>query len=173
MSGATSNKNDGKAVDKRSGLGAQTASKAMNKIVRRAFGRQGFAEPGILLRWHEIVGDTLARFTLPERLSFPQGERSRGTLHLKVDGQFALEVQHLEPMIVERINTFFGYGAVAKIAILQAPIPEDAVPQKRSRPASARNDGAAAAEDDESLEDALRRFGSHFSDPDAPKRKPS
>ena len=171
MSGATSKPNPGAAVDKRSGVGAQTASKAMNKLVRRAFGQQGFAEPGILLRWHEIVGDTLARFTLPERLSFPHGERSRGTLHLKVDGQFALEVQHLEPMIVERINTFFGYGAVAKIAILQAPIPEDAVPRKRGQASSGRNSSAAPVKEGESLEDALRRFSTHFAETDQPRRK--
>jgi hypothetical protein len=170
MSGATPNEPDKRAEDKRSGAGAQAASKAMSKIVRRAFGRQGFAEPGVLLRWHEIVGDTLARFTLPERLSFPYGERSQGTLHLKVDGQFALEVQHLEPMIVERINTFFGYGAVAKIAILQAPIPDDAMPRKRSRDAKGQSDRTAPAKD-ESLEDALRRFGAHFDDSPGSKSK--
>ena len=162
MTSATNKKDD----DKRSGLGAQTAGRSLSKVVRRAFGRQGFAEPGILLRWPEIVGDTLSRFTLPERLTFPQGERNRGTLHLKVDGQFALEVQHLEPLIIERINGFFGYGAVARISILQAPIPQRT---KRKTSKSNRNslkppvpEGCEPTDpDEESLDDALRRLAAH------------
>lgn len=150
-----------KTEDKRSGLGAQTVGRSLNKIVRRAFGRQGFAEPGVLLRWPEIVGETLARFSLPERLAFPQGERSQGTLHLKVDGQFALELQHLEPLIIERINAFFGYGAVARIAILQAPIPERHLPpvRKRAKPATSEADPMLEGDD---LDAALRRLATHI-----------
>jgi hypothetical protein len=160
MSDATDKPKDNGQGSKRSGLGAQTVSRSLGKVVRHAFGRQGFAEPGVLLRWPEIVGDTLARFSLPERLTFPQGERSRGTLHLRVDGQFALELQHLEPLIVERINGFFGYGAVARIAILQAPIPERALPEKRKRPKPAPQDDPALEGDD--LDSALRRLAAHI-----------
>ncbi len=160
MSDATNKPKGNGQNDKRSGLGAQTVSRTLSKVVSRAFGRQGFAEPGVLLRWPEIVGETLARFSLPERLTFPHGERSRGTLHLRVDGQFALELQHLEPLIIERINGFFGYGAVARIAILQAPIPERAVPEKPKQRKPAPEIDPALEGDD--LDSALRRLATHI-----------
>ena len=159
MSGAT----DKVQENKRSGLGAQSVNRSLSKIVRRAFGRQGFAEPGVLLRWPEIVGETLAKFSLPERLSFPHGERSQGTLHLRVDGQFALEVQHLEPMIIERINSFFGYGAVSRISILQAPIPKRAKTKASKSNRNSLKGPAPRADQDgeETLDDALRRLAAH------------
>ena len=54
-------------------------------------------------------------------VELPRGERRDGTLHLQVAPGLALEVQHREPVLVERINAFFGYRAVARLALKQGP----------------------------------------------------
>jgi hypothetical protein len=44
-------------------------------------------------------------------------------LVLHVAGAAALELQHSEPQILERINGYFGYGAVGRLRLIQAPLP--------------------------------------------------
>ena len=94
----------------------------VDKLSSRAFRRYGFARKEILMRWPEIVGSALAECCAPERLSFNKQENKGGTLHVRVEGSLALEIQHFEPIILERINGFYGYEAVAKLKLLQGPI---------------------------------------------------
>jgi hypothetical protein len=44
-------------------------------------------------------------------------------LHLRVAPGFATEVQHLEPLIVERINSYYGFRAVGRLKLTQGPLP--------------------------------------------------
>ena len=89
-----------------------------------AYGKRGFAQGDVIRHWPEIAGDLLARYTLPDRITFPRGQRTGGLLHLQVaTSAVATEVQHLEPLIVEKVNTYFGYGAVKGIHIFQRPLP--------------------------------------------------
>jgi hypothetical protein len=53
-------------------------------------------------------------------------------LTLLVEGAHAPLIQHLGPMIIERVNRFFGYAAIAKIVFRQGRVP--AAAPKRSRP---------------------------------------
>lgn len=117
------------------------------RLVRRALGRRGFAETRIVTHWREIVGEALAKHTLPERIAFPRGARDGGNLHLLAEGGFALELQHLQPLLIERVNAFFGYGAIARVTIVQAPIPRSARRRARpkKRPQIARGEGLANA----------------------------
>ena len=62
---------------------------------------------------------------MPDRVVFPRGQRSGGTLHLNVDGgALAVQLQHLEPQIMERINGHFGYRAIDRVRILQRSLPQ-------------------------------------------------
>ncbi|BBK45164.1 hypothetical protein STVA_51840 [Allostella vacuolata] len=92
-------------------------------LARPVFTRYGFAVAAILTDWRTIVGQPLADHTLPERLAFPAGQRRDGTLHLRVESAWALEVQHLSHRIVERINAHFGFRAVARMTLRQGPMP--------------------------------------------------
>src|SRR5690606_3675987 len=98
-------------------------SRAVAELVpaagRKAFRRFGFIDGAILARWPEIVGPSYARHATPESLSFPRGKRSGGTLHLLVGGAQALMIQHVAPQVIARVNRFFGYEAVSRIAIRQ------------------------------------------------------
>ena len=101
-----------------------------------------------MTRWAEIVGPSLGATSLPEKLSFPPGKRRGGTLIVRVEGGIALELQHLTPQVIERVNAYFGYGAVEKIVIRQGPLP----PRIRER---ARRTKKLSPEDEASLENEL------------------
>ena len=134
------------------------------RIAAPALGKRGLAEGQLVARWADVIGAELASGTSPERLSFARGDRREGTLQLRVAPGLALELQHREPQLIERINGFFGYRAVARLRFVQAP---PASP-RRPRPPVARPLGAsdAAALDrslggieDPALKEALRRLG--------------
>ena len=134
------------------------------KVTRRTLGRHGLAEGGLVTDWAAIVGQTIAERSLPLRLSFTGGERREGTLHVRVSGALALELQHLEPLVVERINGYFGYRAVGCLRIHQGPVPN--LPEPRRPPASAPTaeaeaeiGGQIAAIEDDGLRQALRGLG--------------
>lgn len=73
----------------------------------------------IISRWAEIVGERYARVSTPESIRFPAGKKAGGTLTLSVEGAHAPLIQHLGPLIIERVNRFFGYEAVSQIAFRQ------------------------------------------------------
>lgn len=134
------------------------------KVTRRTLGRHGLAEGGLVTDWVAIVGATIAERSLPLRLSFTGGERREGTLHVRVSGALALELQHLEPQILERINGYFGYRAVGRLRIHQGPVPN--LPEPRRPPMAATSAEAEAeigsqiaAVEDEALREALRSLG--------------
>lgn len=84
---------------------------------RKEFRRRGFAESQTITRWHEIVGRELAQFTLPLRISTPRGKKGPGVLHLMSEGAYATHLQHLAPVLIERINAFHGFASVGSLKI--------------------------------------------------------
>ncbi|MBT06428.1 MAG: hypothetical protein CMM32_05870 [Rhodospirillaceae bacterium] len=89
------------------------------KITREAFRDRGFYQASILTNWADIVGKEMASRSCPEKIS------KAGVLTVRVEGSFALEFQHIEPQLLERIATHFGHKAVGRISLRQGPIPRD------------------------------------------------
>ena len=116
-----------KAYERPRGGGARQISELMPQIGRTAFRRFGFVQSSIVSRWPEIVGDAHARVCAPESLRFPPGEKAEGILQLVVSPGHAPLIQHVLPDIMERVNRFFGYRAVARVKIRQGAVkpPED------------------------------------------------
>ena len=106
-------------------------------IGRAAFRRFGFVQSSIVSRWREIVGARYAAVSAPESIRFPPGRKSGGTLTLVVEGAHAPMLQHVAPTIQERVNQFFGYEAVARIAIRQGLV-QVAKAKARTAPPSLR-----------------------------------
>jgi hypothetical protein len=88
-------------------------------VGRAAFRRFGFVQSSIVSRWREIVGERYARVSSPDSIRFPPGKRSEGVLNLVVEGAHGPMMQHVAPVIVERVNRFFGYAAVQRVTIKQ------------------------------------------------------
>ena len=104
-----------------------------------AFRKFGFVQSAIVSRWSDIVGERWANVSAPESLRFPPGEKRDGTLNLLVKGAHAPMMQHITPEIMERVNRFFGYTAVARVQIRQGEIaarePRRTPPSLKAMPA--------------------------------------
>lgn len=84
-------------------------------IVKPTFKARGLMEGKIISHWPQIVGEQLSCISCAEKITFPKGKRSEGTLHLTVTSSGALFIQYAQDLILERVNTFFGYKALAKL----------------------------------------------------------
>ena len=98
---------------------ARACGDLVGDIAGATFKRFGFVQGAVVSRWSEIVGERYAKVSTPESIRFPAGKKAGGTLTLSVEGAHAPLIQHLGPLIIERVNRFFGYEAVAKIAFRQ------------------------------------------------------
>jgi hypothetical protein len=145
--------------------GLQALGATVARITGPIISRRGSAISAIASRWSEIVGDTLAAQTMPEKVSFPPRGVGAGTLRLRVNsGGLATEIQHMEPVLLQRINTFLGYRAVARLQLIHRPLPIlPPAPQPTSRRLSAEEERqltqAIAGVDDPSLREVLRAIG--------------
>jgi hypothetical protein len=101
---------------------ARAVSDLMPEIGRAAFRRFGFVQSSVVSRWDEIVGARYAAVSAPEAIRFPIGRKAGGTLELMVEGAHATMIQHVLPEIVDRVNRFFGYDAVARIKVRQGVV---------------------------------------------------
>ena len=103
-------------------------------ITRPAFRRKSPAGSQVLADWAQIVGPALAAVTSPLRLS-------AGTLTLACAGPVAMELQHLAPELIARINGHLGRLVVERLRFVQqaaggprpvpaAPRPEPVLPER-------------------------------------------
>jgi len=117
---------------------ARKAGELVGEIGGTAFRRFGFVQSAIVSRWAEIVGDRYAKVSSPESIRFPTGKKSGGVLTLLVEGAHSPLLQHLSPLIIERVNRFFGYEAINRVVFRQGRPParkaEPARPQLRPVP---------------------------------------
>lgn len=116
---------------------ARAAGELVGNISGVAFKRFGFVQGAVVSRWTEIVGERYAKVSSPESIRFPAGRKAGGTLTLTVEGAHAPLMQHLTPLIVERVNRFFGYAAIDKIAFRQGRAQRGAAAAPITRPAAA------------------------------------
>jgi hypothetical protein len=155
------------AGDGRQARGLLAVATQLNRVTAAVRRRRGLSEAGLIADWAMIVGDGLAAQCAPQRL-VRGAEGVGGTLHVRVTGPLALELQHLEPLVVERINGYFGYRAVARLALRQGPVTPPAnrpgagrtkAPPAPAADAEKRLQAMLAGIDDDELREALARFG--------------
>ena len=146
-------------------------------VTKAALGKRGMALAALLSEWEAIMGPGLAGAVTPLRLTRdrPQAKETAkesaqddgAVLELKAEGAAAVELQHLEPRILERINAHFGYRAVKRLKLRQGPAggtrrsPISTVPTIR-RPGAAEERALFRQLEgvgDESLRDALAGLG--------------
>jgi hypothetical protein len=126
----------GRKYQRPRGGGAKPISDLMPQIGRSAFRRFGFVQSSVVSRWPEIVGEVHAKTCTPEMIRFPPGEKSEGIMHLVVKPAYAPLVQQVLPEIIDRVNRFFGYRAVARIKLRQGEVKPPPDRQKPKAPPS-------------------------------------
>jgi hypothetical protein len=147
-------------------ISAKPLSVLLSEVFSDAYAKQGFAARELVTRWAEIAGAEVAAHSEPLKIQWPRPVEGQAqepaTLVLRVEGPMALEIQHASDVILQRVNRFFGWSAVGRLALRQAPL------SRRNRPAASRApDARAVAEvaetltsvDDEQLRAALARLG--------------
>jgi len=145
---------------------AKPLSLLLGDVFSEAYAKQGFAARELVTRWAEIAGADVAAHSQPLKMQWPrpvEGQpQEAATLVLKVEGPMALEIQHKSDLILERVNRFFGWCAVGRLALRQAPLSRRDRPKPPAPPdpeAVAKiADGLRAVEDDQ-LRAALARLG--------------
>jgi hypothetical protein len=139
--------------------GFRAAGASVSRIVGPIVARQG---GGVLARlkseWAAIVGPEIAAATWPEALA------RGGALKLRVAPAKGLEIQHRAPLVIERVNLFFGREAVTRLTLVQGPLPlASPAAISSSRPLGADEaaalDRQVATVASADLRDALIRLG--------------
>ena len=130
------------------------ASKLAAPVLKK---RGGGALVHLKADWPGIAGPEWARAAWPFALG------RDGALKLRTAPAAALELQHRAPLLIERINLFFGRPVAARLVLIQGSFPQ---PPASSEPAPPLEAGAADAHDhrlaviaDPGLRAALARLG--------------
>ncbi len=152
----------------------ETLDKHFRKLTQPVFQKHGFAQGDVLANWPQIVGEQVAAISTPEKIRWPRGagEKSGGTLHLKVQAGRALDVQYQAAGIIERINRFLGYPALSALKVLHV---HDFF--KVAKVAPARHEPSAAVWSrvapvtDPDLQAALARLGAGVAATRSPQAK--
>jgi hypothetical protein len=147
-------------------VSAKPLSVLLSDVFSDAYAKQGFAARELVIRWAEIAGPEISAHSEPLKMQWPRPVEGQpqepATLVLRVEGPMALEIQHSSDQILQRVNRFFGWSAVGRLALRQAPL------SRRGRPARPRLPDAErvakvsetlSAVEDEALRAALARLG--------------
>lgn len=149
-------------------MAAKPLAELIDDCIAPALAAQGFAGRAVVSLWPEIVGERLSQRSRPLKIDWPKrrpapGERADpATLVVRVEGSFALEMQQLGPIVLDRVNTHLGWRAVGKLVIKQGPVAAPPQPPKPAPLALSEREAIAqkvAVVEDPGLRDALLRLG--------------
>ena len=100
----------------------------LNRVFSNKYGKIEFL---ILSKWPQIVGSFFAEDSEPDKISrltedFDELDQPifKSFLHVRVSPAAAVEFQHYKDTIIEKINSFFGYKAIADLRLRQNFIPK-------------------------------------------------
>src|ERR1700751_3268626 len=147
-------------------ISAKPLSILLNDVFAEAYAKQGFAARELVTRWAEIAGPEIAAHSEPLKMQWPRPVEGQpevpATLILRVEGPMALEIQHSSDVILQRVTRFFGWSAVGKLALRQAPLSRRDRP-KRPRPPEPKEvaevEKTLTSVEDQELRAALARLG--------------
>ena len=161
----------GGAGGPRRGKGFRRTSALLSARIREAGESRGFAVSKVLTHWAEIAGAEIARISRPVNVSYGRGGMG-ATLTVLTTGAQAPMLEMQKERLRERVNSCYGYNAIARIRITQtAPTGFDegqrafAAPAHRPEPPApdpAADHAArelAAPVSDPGLRDALEALG--------------
>lgn len=91
-----------------------------NQALKTAFKRKTFVECKLMTDWSLIIGKKYASLCYPLKVVFPSQHSSSGILHVVVhNGSAAMQIQYSQPILLERLGSYFGYKAISQLVIHQ------------------------------------------------------
>lgn len=150
--------------------GVVQISEVANRIFDPVLARRAGITTALLGSWDEIAGDNFADCTRPEKIAWPrrdqggdEGGHRPGVLTIACEGARALFLSHAQGELIQRINGFFGYPAVAQIRIVQKPVSrahlQTPKPRKLEGAEAKRLNEMMEGIDSEKLRLAIERLG--------------
>lgn len=110
--------------------GLSNLTQEIKKLTQPILGKRGFVQVELLSHWNDILGEELSYGIKPVSISFSGKERTNGTLKVRTaGGAFALLFEHQKGLVIEKINTYFGYPAITQIKIEQNGLRINSSPQ--------------------------------------------
>jgi hypothetical protein len=145
---------------------AKPLSILLSDVFSDAYAKQGFAARELVTRWAEIIGPEFSAHCEPLKLQWPRPVEGQAqepaTLMLRVEGPMALEIQHASDVILQRVNRFFGWSAVGRLALRQGPLSRKPRPRPSRAPDAGEVEQIAktlSSVEDDGLRAALARLG--------------
>lgn len=138
----------------------KTLTRSLHKLLKPLATAQGFADARVLSNWRQIIGDEFYQVAQPQQLK-------NGVLTISVShGAVAMQLQHMAPMIIERINRYFGFAAVKGIRPQQTYFDIEA-PKTRTNivpdaGAQTRAEAQVEGVKDDTLREALKKLGAQI-----------
>ena len=100
--------------------GLRQVGQVSGTLSRKILSKKGNFLGSLLQDWPLIMGGKYANQIKPEKISFPKNKNREGTLHVSVaSGSLSIMTQYLQPLVLEKVNQFFGYNAFEKVSIRQ------------------------------------------------------
>lgn len=125
--------------DKRYVAGPRALGAVLPAITRPAFRKRSPAAATLMADWPQIVGPAIAAAAAPVRFS-------SGTLTLAAAGPVALELQHLAPELIARLNGHLGRVLIERLRFAPPVAPAARQPAPPARPPRAAGFAEAQAE---------------------------
>ncbi|MDG1286657.1 MAG: DUF721 domain-containing protein [Rickettsiales bacterium] len=98
------------------GLFAQPIGKGLQKLHKNTFDKTQLELVRLGTHWSEITGDFAAKSSRPTKLIYT---RSSATLHISTTSAIALEIQHMQPIILQRVAEILGHKKIQRIQLMQ------------------------------------------------------
>ena len=148
---------------------AQPVSDLVSKLLDPVIEQRAGMTLDLIASWDEIVGSRHARNSRPEKLMWPKQATDDdpfepATLVIACESAHVLFLQHDTTSVINRINGYFGFSAVAKVKLIQKPLPErDVVRSKKNKPLALDMQSKLTKSleniEEGPLKDALRKMG--------------
>lgn len=90
----------------------------LQERIRKASETRGFAKSRLLTQWGEIVGEDVAAIARPVKVGYGRGGLG-ATLTVLTTGAQAPMLEMRKEQLRERVNSVYGYNAIARIVLTQ------------------------------------------------------
>ena len=137
-------------------------SASVGRIAIQALDRKSAQLGALLAHWEAIAGPRIGGISFPVKVSRARKTDEAAILTLALPSAWMTELQHESPLLLKRINAFFGHRAVREIRLVSRSAPPRAAPSRPralSKSEEASLDGAVSMIADERLREALKRLG--------------
>lgn len=98
--------------------GFTRTSSLLTPRIREASQKRGFAQSRLLTQWAEVAGEAIAAVSRPVEVSYGRGGMG-ATLTLLTTGANAPLLEMEKEKLRARVNSVYGYNAIARVRITQ------------------------------------------------------